>query len=323
MSKKIPRNAICPLCNSGLRYYECCGKYIGLKGTTMRFFGDNKVVHTEFEENVFQALGHYPDEYIDRIKAINDVNYVVIDESNIGDYYAVGGFVVLKSEDDKNLEVRSRLTKLVRQYNIDYIHFTEIYGRQKVLGDKRKAFIKEYIDIVKGLNFKPFTVCMNENEIKDLIKVTSITKEQCYIVLTWLLMDRVLRFLMPKYDNIIIELWRETENITLEKRELHQENARGIINHYPFIHISMLRHYIVFSKEEILFSSLSDLIAYMTIGLYPKLQQKVPIKQLANNYYDLLNIFNRIFCDSSGMRNQEFDELLKIVEQREQYRPKH
>ena len=25
--KKIPRNAICPLCDSGKKYKHCCGKY--------------------------------------------------------------------------------------------------------------------------------------------------------------------------------------------------------------------------------------------------------------------------------------------------------
>ena len=27
LNKKIPRNAICPLCNSGKKYKHCCGKY--------------------------------------------------------------------------------------------------------------------------------------------------------------------------------------------------------------------------------------------------------------------------------------------------------
>ena len=26
-NKKIPRNAICPLCDSGKKYKHCCGKY--------------------------------------------------------------------------------------------------------------------------------------------------------------------------------------------------------------------------------------------------------------------------------------------------------
>ena len=27
LNKKIPRNSICPLCNSGKKYKHCCGKY--------------------------------------------------------------------------------------------------------------------------------------------------------------------------------------------------------------------------------------------------------------------------------------------------------
>lgn len=321
MSKRIQRNSICPLCNSGLKYKECCGKNEGLRGTNMRFIGDNKSVHTEFENSVFKVLGHYPDEYIDAVKAIGDVIYIIIDESNIGDYYSVGGVVALKSEIENNRFVSSQLSELADKYNIDYVHFTEIFGRKKILGDKRKDFIKEYVEIVKILDLKPFSVCMSESELKNFLKIDVITKEQCYIALTWILMDKILFYLVLKYkEDLIIEMWRENENLTLEKRILHQENANGIIRKFPFAHISIFRHYILFMKEEILFSSLSDFISYITIGICPKMKRNISPKELVNNYYDLLVIYNEIFKDSEGMGIEEFDKLLAMVRERKLHR---
>jgi hypothetical protein len=134
-------------------------------------------------------------------------------------------------------------------------------------------------------------------------------------------MSDVLVYLIYRYGlNLIIEMWRENENITIEKRILHQENIRGLINKFPFANISIYRHYILFMKEEVLFSSLSDFIAYLTIGLYPKIKKGVSTLQLVNNYYDLLVLYNEIFCETRGMRNEEFEKLLVIVREREQQR---
>lgn len=321
MSKKIAKNSICPLCDSGLKYKICCGKNETNKGVSFRYIGDEKREHTEFEKSVFEVLGHYPDDYINPIRVAGDVIYVLIDESNINDFYAISGIVVSKSEVERNKEVSRKLRELVDRYNIDYIHFTDIFGRKKVLGDKKKAFIKEYINIVKGIDLKSFSVCMNEEDIKTNLQVDSITKEQCYIALTWKLMFNILIYVIHKYGpNLIIEMWRENENITSEKRILHQINIRGLIETFPFAHISIYRHYIIFMKEEILFSSLSDFIAYLTIGLYPKILKEYSAKELVNNYYDLLVIYNEIFKDTIGMKSDGLDQLLAIVKERELYR---
>jgi len=320
MSKKIARNSIC-LCGSGLKYKRCCGKNEGLKPTSMRFIGDDRVLRTDFEKKVYEELGNYPDDYINPITTITDVLYVLIDESNIGDYYAVSGIVVLKSEIERNIKVKSELRELVDKYNIDCVHFTEIFGRKKVLGDRKSAFIKEYINIVKSLDLKAFTVCLNESEIKSWLQLDSITKEQCYNALTWKLMFNILIYATDKYGiNLIIEMWRESDNITNEKRILHQVNVKGAIKDFPFANISIYRHYILFYKEEILFSSISDFIAYLTIGLYPKLKAGVSLKDLANDYYDLLMIYNEIFGDTIGMKSIEFEQVLSIVREREKFR---
>lgn len=321
MSNKKARNSIWPLCNSGLKYKKCCGKNESIHSSNLRFIGDTKSKYTEFDQNVYKELGYYPDDYINPVTIINDVVYVLIDESNIEDNYAVSGIVVLNSEIEQNQKVKIELRELVDKYNVDYIHFTDIMGRKKILGNKKKFFINEYINIVKGLELKSFSVCMSEAELKKWLRLNSITKEQCYNALTWKMMFNVLIYATHKYGNdLIIEMWRESENITKEKRILHQVNIKGIIDKFPFANISIYRHYIMFYKEEILYSSLSDFIAYLTIGLYPKLKAGHSTKKLVNNYYDLLVIFNEIFEDTIGMKSEGLEQLLSIVKERETYR---
>lgn len=320
MFKKIMKNSICPLCNSGLKYKDCCGKNEGLKGESWRYIGDKKSRITEFEKRVFEKLGHYPDDYIDPIKTLREVIYVLTDESNNGDYFAVGSIVVLKSEVDRHTNIKAELKGLVERYNLDYIHCTDIFGHKKVLGHKRRAFIEEYISIIKGLDLKPFSVCMSKEELKSYLNIKSITNEQCYIALIWIMMFDILKYLIYRYGNeLIIEIWRENENITLDKRILHQENIRGIIAKFPFAHISIYQHYILFMKEEILFSSLTDLIAYLTAGICPKINKR-HAGQLANNYYDLLIILKEIFTDISDIRIEGLEHLLDLVKNRERYR---
>lgn len=84
MTNRIAKNSICPLCSSGLKYRECCGKNEGLRGSNMRYIGDKKIKPTEFEKKVFEKLGYYPDDYINAIKEVGDVVYILVDESNIG-----------------------------------------------------------------------------------------------------------------------------------------------------------------------------------------------------------------------------------------------
>jgi len=319
MSKKIARNSICPNWNSGLKYKLCCGKHAALKGSTLRYFGPKVTAPSEFETDVYDALGYYPDDYINPIRASGDVLYVLIDESNIGDYYAVSGIAILKSEIDNNIKIKGDLIKLVEKYDIDYIHFTDIYGRKKTLGNRRKLFIKEYINLVRTLKMKAFSVCMNQKEIEDYLSTDELTKEQCYMAITWRMMFDILVYGTSLLgSNLIVEMWRENDNVTNEKRILHQKNIKGLVELFPFA--SVYRHYILFMKEELLFSSLSDFVAYITICTYPKLVKGYDRKKLVNDCYELLTIYNGIFFGEKGLRDAWIDGLVEATLKRQNSR---
>jgi hypothetical protein len=148
---------------------------------------------------------------------------------------------------------------------------------------------------------------MSKDEICSWLKTTDITIEQCYIALTWKLIFDILIYCITTYgSNLIIEIWREADNTTNEKRLLHQQNCAEIIKRFPFANISFYKDYLIFSKRNILFSSLADLVAYTTIKTFPKLA--LPSKKIKNN--ELLNLFKNSFHNTTYLKNDKFNDIL-------------
>ena len=58
MSKKIHQNAICPLCNSGLKYKNCCGKNLGIRFTNLQYLCNPPQNLTEFDKEVYNKIGY-------------------------------------------------------------------------------------------------------------------------------------------------------------------------------------------------------------------------------------------------------------------------
>lgn len=314
MSRKIHNNSIC-LCGSGQKYKQCCGKNIGVSPNISMYISDKKSDASDFEKEVYNKIGFYPTDFINPIKKLSDVIYVLIDESCIKDYYSVSGTVILQSEIDKNLEVQSSLNKLTEKYSVDFIHFNEIFGRKNCFGKDRKNFIKEYSDIVNKLKIKPFTICMTKKEISNWLKNETITTEECYIALTWKLMFNILIYCTYTYGNtLIIEMWRENDNVTNDKRILHQINCSELIKQFPFANISIYKDYLLFMKSKVLFSSITDLIAYTTTKIFSKIDTSIPVSKIVRDNKDLLVLFKSTFKDTTYMKNEAFTKLLQDLE---------
>jgi len=316
MSNRIAKNSVCS-CGSSKMYKDCCGKGQGIYPILSEFVGEIKENPTKFEKKIFDKFRHYPDDYIEPIQDIkyyDDVIYVLIDESNIGDNYAMSGIVITKSEVEQKVDIQGKLYKLVENFNIDYIHFTEIFGRDNVLGDRKIDFLNAYANLVSQIDFVPFTVCMTKTEIEQWINESNITQDQCYQALTWKLMFDIISYCIWKYGvNLIFEMWREVDSLTIDKRILHQKNSVGIIKSFPFAHISIYRHYQNFMKTKILYSSISDFVAYLTCKIYPKIKSNIPERKIIKNNYYLLIMFSKIFNDSTYMRNRKFTSMLEAI----------
>lgn len=314
MSKKVQRNSICPFCTSGKKYKFCCGKNLPIKANTLMYVSKEKENPTNFEKEVFDKIGAYPDDFIYPIKHLSKGLYILIDEAKMDNYYAVSGILIEKDNEDKMNNIFKALINLTEKYNIDTIHFNEIFGRKNILGDRKRQFIDEYSEILRNNHLKAFSTCMSLDEIIKYVKNDNITDEQCYMALTWRMMFDVLIYTTFTYGNEhIIEMWRESENITTDKRLLHQINAKGLLGTFPFARVSIYKEYQMFTKNHLLYSSLSDFIAYITIGIIPKLRNGKSQKILVRDNYDMLLLYSKIFDRNERLNYPELEDLVQLA----------
>lgn len=315
---KIPRNSRCP-CGSGLKYKQCCGLRNPITGNSLSFIGPDKPNPSEFEKTVKEYTGHYPDDYIKPISGLAPIFYILIDESRLHNHYAVSGIVIKKDELENKMSIYSDLNKLAEDYYIDGFHFTDIFGRTRVLQDKTDGFIDKYSEVVNKLEMYPFSICKTKEEVEELQKYSGMTDEQVFISLQWQLMFKIFKFMLWKYDiNLIVHMWREQENITIEKRLLHQENIRGLLATFPFANISIYRHYEIFMKKEILFSSLSDLVAYFTTRIQSR-NGNVPQGKIIRDNHEIIKLISKVFKEYRFIDVDNLNELIAEVRKREEY----
>lgn len=271
---------------------------------------------------VKKYTGNYPEDYIKPVKNLVPIFYILIDESRLNNHYAVSGIVVRKEELDNKEFIELKLTVLAENYYVDCFHFTEIFGRRNVLKDKTNDFIQEYSELVNQIEMYPFSVCKRKEEVEEYQRFKGMTDEQIFISLQWQLMFKILKFMIGKFGiNLIVHLWREQENITVEKRLLHQENIVGLLKLFPFNTISIYRHYEMFMKTEILYSSLSDLVAYFTTRLQSGNNANKPEKKLIRDNFQIIKLISRVFKEYEFIDVNNLNDYIKEAKNREKYRP--
>lgn len=317
---KIQSNSICP-CGSGLRYKQCCGLGDPITSNSCSIISPDRPNANEFEKVVKEYTGHYPDDYIRPITVKAPIFHILIDESRIDKYYAISGIVISKDELDNMEHINVRLSKMAEDYYVDNFHFTDIFGRTRVLKDKTNAFIDEYSEVVCQLEMYPFSVCKSKEYVEEYQKIKGLTEEQIYISLQWQLMFKILRFMTWKFgNNFIIHMWREQENITTEKRLLHQDNIVGLLNIFPFANVSIYRHYEIFMKKELLSSSLSDLVAYFTTRIQSRNATNMSESKLLRDNYDIIKLISKVFKEYEFVEVDNLDKYIGEVLKREEYR---
>ncbi len=316
---KIPRNSKCT-CGSGLMYKHCCGLGNPITGNSMSFISPERQNVTDFERAVKEYTGHYPDDYIKPITVISSIFNILIDESRLHNYYAVSGIIIAKDELERKVDLHSVLNRMAENYNVDYFHFTEIFGRSRVLGNRTADFIEEYSEVISKLEMFPFSICKTREEVEAFHNQQGMKDEEIFISLQWQLIFEIFKFLALKFDiNLIIHMWREQENITTDKRLLHQKNTIDLLNTIPFANISIYRHYEIFMKKEILSSSLADLVAYFTTRIQSK-KDIMSEKKLLRDNYEILKLVSKVFKEYKFIDVENLDKYVGEILKREHYR---
>jgi hypothetical protein len=320
ISNKITRNSVCP-CGSGLKFKECCGKGTPLKANTLSFLSSDRPNASEFEKALKVYTGNYPDDYFKPVTNIAPIFYILMDESKLNNHYSVSGIVVSKQELDSKKFIKPKLEVLAENYNVDSFHFTEIFGRSKVLKSKTNDFIEEYSKLVMQIEMIPFSICKTKAEVDEYQNNKGINDEQIFISLQWQLMIKILKFMIWKFgSNFIVHMWREQENLTVEKRLLHQENIVGLLETFPFSNISIYRHYEIFMKTEILYSSLSDLVAYFTTRVQSRNDSNMPEKKIIRDNYEIIKLISKVFKEHQFIDVSNLDRFNEEVTNREGFR---
>lgn len=320
ISKKITKNSVC-LCGSGLKFKKCCGIGTPLKANTLSFISPDRPNPSEFEKVIKVYTGHNPDDYFKPVTNIVPVFYILMDESKLNNHYSVSGIVVSKQELDSKKLINPELRVLAENYYVDSFHFTEIFGRSKVLKSKINDFIEEYSELVNQIEMFPFSVCKTKEEVEEYQNHKGITDAQIFISLQWQLMSKILKFMIWKFGiNFIVHMCREQENLTAEKRLLHQENIVGLLETFPFSNVSIYRHYLIFMKTEILYSSLSDLVAYFTTRIQSRNDDNMPEKKLIRDNYEIIKLISKVFKEHKFIDVSNLDRYIVEVTNREEFR---
>lgn len=287
----------------------------------MSFISTDRPNASEFEKAVKEFTGHYPDDYIKPITVKVPIFHIYIDESKLDYHYAVSGIVISKEELDSKKFINPKLSQMAEDYYVDSFHFTEIFGRIKVLRERTNDFIEEYSELVNQLEMYPFSVCKTKEEVEKYQSHKGMTDEQIFISLQWQLMFKIFKYMIWKFGiNFIVHMWREQENITMEKRLLHQENIVELLETFPFANISIYRHYEIFMKTNILYSSLSDLVAYFTTRVQSRNDDNMPEKKLIRDNYEIIKLVSKVFKEYKFIKVDSLDNYIEEVLKREEYR---
>jgi hypothetical protein len=266
-----------------------------------------------------KITGFYACDYLPPvIKGNGQLFTIISDGCEFKKHFCVSLLILPFMELKSIPSLENELVKLVHEYSIENIHFTEIFGQRKLLGIKRNEFIDKYVSIVSKV---PHMICLslsrNKDEILHDLGKTDLTNEMIYTTLFWNNFERII----PAFsDGDVFHIWQEQED-DLDNTKKHKENAEKVIeNLYSGIHtmqfkfpdryISICRYPLFFSKKALLYSSLSDLVAYASNKIQYKIDIGVPKRKIQQEYNILLSMIRKVFINYSGLESKELIELI-------------
>ena|SRR5271157_2504602 len=205
---------------------------------------------------------------------------LISDESAICDMLCVS-LIVMPTSDELRGNTESDLENLVDRYGLSAIHFSDIFGRKKMLGNRTENFLTDYCEIVSTVKMVARALCRDKDELLRELGETEMEQELLYFQLFWNNFHRILPALLP---HSVVHIWWEQEHnlsVNLGKRLIRKlysgiwgiddEGLNGQV-------CSICRHPFFFSKRALFFSSASDLAAYVTNKVSFSLWKGVPEK---------------------------------------------
>lgn len=265
--------------------------------------------------------GEYSNDYIKPvIKEGGNLLSIILDESKFKDHYSVSLIIMPFLENEFLQSTEKKLENLVKMYSIEAIHFTEIFGRLKILKDKRYAFLEKYVEIVKTIPMACLSISKNKMKLLQEMGKTSASEEDLFFSLFWNSFERVISAFCD-YNVFHIHFEQEDDLNTKKYRDigirLFEKLYSGInqlYDRYPEKYISICKNPHFFSKQALLYSSLSDLIAYGGNKLQHKIDNGIPEKKIMIEYADLLKLIRNVFKNYSGLPSEKLITMINNVQ---------
>jgi hypothetical protein len=316
LGKGSLRNQPC-ICGSGKKYKNCC-----MGSEPPRARESLKYKHYRVEVDPGEAkdssplslklhsiTGYYANDYVKPVVRLGgSILHILSDESRIEDTFCVS-MIFFEPIHEQITMTEKKLRALVQNYGLERIHFNELIGRKKLLGDKTNEFLSSYKSILLGA---PPMSCMARFLTKDdAITLGLEADEEIYFTLFWNAIQDIIDT-FPPY--CIIHIYTEQDgSVTNSDGSYSREYGERLIAklysglqqmpHYTSKYFSICKHPRTFTKEMLLWSSLADLVAYGTNKIVFRQQRGVPdskiLKQADSEL--MMSLLKEIFVNYSGL----------------------
>ncbi len=160
-----------------------------------------------------QLTGFYANEYIKPvIKKGGEIVTIIADESGFKGHFS-SGLIILPNKHESSIgdylkKKELELENLVEKYGLDTIHFTDIFGKKRILKGNRDAFLKEYSEIVSEVPMVCSSISKNRDVILNEMKVEIITNEDIFYSLFW---NNIENIISKFPDHSIYHIYTEQE----------------------------------------------------------------------------------------------------------------
>jgi hypothetical protein len=271
-------------------------------------------------KKLHSITGWYSNDYIKPvIKEGGDLFSIISDESKFKNHYSVS-LIMMPFLENKFLQVaEAKLTDLVKQYAIEAIHFSDIFGSNKILRGKRNDFLTKYTEIVKTIPMSCLSISKNKDKLLLEMGTHDASDEEVFFSLFWNSFEKIIAVL-GNYNIFHIYVEQEYDlnpgkykDVALKLFGKLYSGINQLYGEYPNKYISICKHPQFFSKQALLYSSLGDLIAYVSNKIQYKIDFGVPAKKIMKEHAELLKLVRNVFKNYSGLPSRELINMVDNV----------
>lgn len=258
-----------------------------------------------------EITGFDAHDYIEPVsEGWGDILTLISDESGSENQLS-SSLVILPYGPDIHVPYENSLETLVKKYGLKDIHFSEIFGRKKILKHQLQDFLEEYVAIVSCLPMSCLSISRKKSQLVEQLGGGKFSNEELF---HQLFAENFSRLTTAFPARTIFHIYREKEqNLSPKmidgefKKLLSAIHMSNIVSGKPQ---SVCKHPHLFTKNALLFSSLTDLVAYTTNKIELKINAGIPLKKIDKEYGNLLFLIKSVYTNYSGLASETLKELI-------------